>query len=104
MKLVDPSIELVACGSSHPQMPTYPDWEVEILDHTFNVADYISLHMYLRRTDAGLETFLAEGLAMKKFITTVVGITDLVAARHRSSKRINISFDEWNVCRPLESA
>jgi alpha-N-arabinofuranosidase len=97
MKLVDPTIELVACGSSHSQMPTYPDWEVEILDHTFNVADYISLHMYLRMTDAGLPTFLAESLGMEKFITTVIGIADLVAARKRSNKRINISFDEWNV-------
>lgn len=97
MKLVDPSIELVACGSSNPQMATYPDWEVEILDLTFDVADYISLHIYLRQSEDGLETFLAEGLQMDLFIRTVIGIADLTSARKRSNKQINISFDEWNV-------
>ena len=27
MKWVDPAIELVACGSSHGKMPTFPQWE-----------------------------------------------------------------------------
>ena len=27
MKMFDASLELVACGSSHANMPTYPDWE-----------------------------------------------------------------------------
>ena len=32
MKTFDPTLELVACGSSHANMPTYPDWEAEVLD------------------------------------------------------------------------
>ncbi len=27
MKAVDPTIELVACGSSHPDMPTFGEWK-----------------------------------------------------------------------------
>ncbi len=26
MKLIDPSIELVPCGSSYMDMPTFPQW------------------------------------------------------------------------------
>ena len=48
MKWIDPSIELVACGSS-------------------------------------------------KFIKAVVSICDMVKAEKKSSRNINISFDEWNV-------
>ncbi len=33
MKVFDPTLELVACGSSHPNMPTYPAWEAEVLDN-----------------------------------------------------------------------
>ena len=32
MKVFDSSLELVACGSSHANMPTYPDWEAEVLE------------------------------------------------------------------------
>ena len=32
MKWVDPTIELVACGSSGLGMPTFPDWEATVLD------------------------------------------------------------------------
>ncbi len=34
---------------------------------------------------------------MDTFIEEVVAIADAVAARRRSSKRIMLSFDEWNV-------
>jgi alpha-N-arabinofuranosidase len=43
MKWVDPSIELVACGSSSPGMPTFPDWEATVLDHAYDHVDYISI-------------------------------------------------------------
>ena len=32
MRLVDPSIELVACGSSGPTMPTFGAWEATVLE------------------------------------------------------------------------
>ncbi len=32
MRLVDPHIELVACGSSLRSMPTFPEWDATILD------------------------------------------------------------------------
>jgi alpha-N-arabinofuranosidase len=97
MKWVDPGIELVACGSSHPRMPTFPRWEAAVLDHVYDVVDYISLHTYARNPDGDLGTFLGQSLAMDEQIRTVVAACDLVKAQQRSTKTIFLSFDEWNV-------
>ena len=37
MKLVDPTLELVACGSSNHTMPTFGYWESEVLEHAWEV-------------------------------------------------------------------
>jgi len=44
--MIDPSIELVACGSSSKDMPTFPQWEATVLDYAYDYVDYISLHQY----------------------------------------------------------
>ncbi len=46
MKLVDDSIEVVLCGSSNRQMPTFGDWELTVLDQAYDQIDYLSLHQY----------------------------------------------------------
>ncbi len=97
MKLVDPSIELVACGSSGHQMPTFGYWESTVLEHTFDVVDYVSMHAYYEEKDGDRASFLASGAAMDRFIDDVIATADAVAARKHSRKRLRISFDEWNV-------
>ena len=97
MRLVDPSIELVACGSSGKDMPTFPEWEAEVLGHTYNEVDYISLHQYYGNRDGDTDSFLARTLDMDAFISSVVSTCDYVKARKRSKKNIFLSFDEWNV-------
>ena len=97
MRLVDPSIELVACGSSNSQMPTFPEWEATVLDHAYGLVDYISLHIYYRYEYDDLGTFLAQSLDMDAFIETVIATCDFVQAKKRTRKQINLSFDEWNV-------
>jgi alpha-N-arabinofuranosidase len=97
MKWTDPSIELVACGSSSAQMPTFGEWELEMLDHLYDHADYVSLHQYFGNRDNDTPAFLASGMIMDSFIKTVAGICDLVKAKKRGKKQINLSFDEWNV-------
>ena len=97
MKWVDPTIELVACGSSNSAMVTYPDWEVEVLDHCYEHVEYISLHTYYALVEDDLETFLARSLAMDEQIETVIAACDLVKARKRSRRTLMLSFDEWNV-------
>jgi alpha-N-arabinofuranosidase len=97
MKGIDPSIELVVCGSSGSGMPTFGDWEATVLDHCYENVDYISLHTYYGDHDHDSETFLANNLDMDRFITDVVSICDFVKAKKHSNKTIHLSFDEWNV-------
>jgi alpha-N-arabinofuranosidase len=97
MKLFDPSLKLVVCGSSNSLMPTFPDWEATVLDHCYESVDYLSLHSYYGNRDKDLANFLACSAGMDSFIDTVVSTCDFVKAKKRSRKKIMLSFDEWNV-------
>ena len=97
MSWVDPSIELAACGSSGRTMPTFGTWEDVVLEHCFEHVGFISLHTYLNDYAGDTAGFLASPDLMDRFIEEVVAIADAVVARRRSSKRIMLSFDEWNV-------
>ncbi|MCU1420790.1 MAG: alpha-L-arabinofuranosidase [Microbacteriaceae bacterium] len=96
MRQFDPSLELVACGSSSAAMPTFGEWERVVLGHAYDEVDYISCHAYYEnRGDRA--SFLASGVNMDRFIETVVAAADHEKALRASEKTVNISFDEWNV-------
>jgi len=97
MRRVDPSIELVVCGSSNDKMPTFGHWETSVLERSYDDVDYISLHSYYEKTDDDRVGYLASALAMDKFIESVVATCDHVAAMTRSRRSLKLSFDEWNV-------
>jgi alpha-N-arabinofuranosidase len=97
MRMVSPDLELVACGSSYQAMPTFGEWEQTVLELAYDQIDYISLHAYYQETDGDLPGFLASSLDMDRFIDRVISIADGVGARLGSRKRIDLSFDEWNV-------
>ncbi|MFW5775907.1 MAG: alpha-N-arabinofuranosidase [Spirochaetota bacterium] len=97
LKLFDPSLELVACGSSSSNMPTYPQWEATVLEHCYETVDFLSLHQYYDNHRDDLDTFLGESVAMEAFIRTVASTADFVKAKKRSRKTMMLSFDEWNV-------
>ena len=97
MRMLDPGVELVVCGSSARSMPTFGSWERIVLEHTFDDVDFISCHSYYQEHDGDAQEFLASGVDMARFIESVVAIADTVAATKKSDKRIMISFDEWNV-------
>ncbi|MDV2685629.1 alpha-N-arabinofuranosidase [Alkalihalophilus lindianensis] len=97
MRLVDPEIELVSCGSSNSSMPTFPEWEATTLDHTYQEADYVSLHQYFGNRDNDSQNYLANTMELDRFINTVISICDYIKAKKRSRKKMMLSFDEWNV-------
>ncbi len=97
MKHADPDIELVACGSSYYNMPTFAQWEFTVLDHIYDYVDYISLHQYYGNQSDNTADFLARSVHMDAFIKSVAAICDAVKAKKHSDKTINLSFDEWNV-------
>ncbi|MGH1524437.1 alpha-N-arabinofuranosidase [Leifsonia sp. L25] len=97
MRQLDPSLELVVCGSSSAHMPTFGEWERVVLGHTYDDVDYISCHAYYEEKNGDLGSFLASAVDMDHFIESVVATADHVKAVKGSDKTINISFDEWNV-------
>ena len=97
MKWIDPSIELVACGSSSLTMPTFGDWERTVLEEAYDTVDYVSLHQYYGNAAGDTSTYLAQSVNMDAFIRSVVSICDAVQGKKHGKKRINLSFDEWNV-------
>jgi len=97
MKLVDPGIELVVCGSSFMGMPTFAAWEAMVLEHTYEHIDYLSLHSYYGNQKNDLQNYLAMSVGMDKFIKSVTAICDYIKAKKRSNKTVNLSFDEWNI-------
>ena len=97
MKGVDPSIELVACGSSARTMPTYMQWDRIVLEHCWDAIDFISAHRYSRKSRGDTESFLAEGVVVDQVIDDYRSLIGYVRARRRSDKRVHLSFDEWNV-------
>jgi alpha-N-arabinofuranosidase len=97
MKDVDKSIELVACGSCTTRLPTYMEWDQEVLEHVGDYADYISLHRYVGNREDDTPDYLAVTNAIDCQIEEMDAACQFVQAKARNSKRAYLCFDEWNV-------
>ena len=101
MRYVDPSLKLIACGSSGPFMPTYLEWDREVLEQCYQYVDGLSLHRYFgnndRDTGGDSSKYLAMNLSMERQIAETIAVCDLVRGHKRSPKKLWLSFDEWNV-------
>ncbi len=101
MRYVDHSVQLIACGSSGPQMPTYLEWDREVLEQCYDYVDGLSLHRYFgnttEETGGDSSKFLALNLTMDRQIAESLAVCDLVRGHKRSPKKLWLSFDEWNV-------
>ena len=97
MKQIDPSVQLVACGSSNTGMATFPQWEATVLEEAYDTVDFISLHTYYGNRFHDTKNFLAQSDDMDRFIRTVISTCDFVKAKKRAKKDMMLSFDEWNV-------
>ncbi|MGD0568439.1 MAG: alpha-N-arabinofuranosidase [Candidatus Sulfotelmatobacter sp.] len=101
MRYVDSSLKLIACGSSGPAMPTYLEWDREVLEQCYDYVDGLSLHRYFgnneRDTGGDSSKYLAMNLSMERQIAETVAVCDLVRGHKRSPKKLWLSFDEWNV-------
>jgi alpha-N-arabinofuranosidase len=101
MRAVDPSLKLIACGSSGPGMPTYLEWDREVLEQCYEYVDALSLHRYIGNTkdETGEDSakYLAMNLSMEQQIAETLAVCDLVRGHKRSPKKLWLSFDEWNV-------
>jgi len=101
IRVIDPGLQLIACGSSNTIMPTYLVWDREVLEECYDQVDAISLHNYYGNTEAltgdDSSRYLAMNLDMERQIEEIAAVSDYVQALRRSRKRLWLSFDEWNV-------
>jgi len=101
IRKIDDSLNLIACGSSNTILPTYIEWDREVLEECYDQVDAISLHNYYGNTEqlTGNSTarYLAMNLDMERQIQEIEAVCDYVQGMRRSNKRLWLSFDEWNV-------
>ena len=97
MRWHDNSIELVLCGSSGPQMPTYPEWDRIALELCWEHVDYHSMHYYAGNQNDDTPSYLALSADFEDFVETLEAVLRYVKAKTRSKHDVYLSWDEWNV-------
>ncbi len=97
MKDTDPSLELVACGSCTIDLPTYMEWDRQVLETIGDLADYISLHRYVGNAADDTPDYLAVTNSIDRQIEEMDAVCRYVQGKNRSQKRAYLCFDEWNV-------
>jgi alpha-N-arabinofuranosidase len=97
MNDVDRTIELVACGSCGTGLPTYMEWDRQVLEYLGDQVDYVSMHRYVDNRADDTPDFLAVTNSIDRQIEEMDAVCRFVQAKRRSPKRVYLCFDEWNV-------
>jgi alpha-N-arabinofuranosidase len=97
MKDTDPAVELIACGSCTLDLPTYMEWDRQVLEYIGDLADYVSLHRYVGNTAGDTPDYLAITNSIDRQIEGMDAVCRYVQGKTRSRKRAYLCFDEWNV-------
>jgi alpha-N-arabinofuranosidase len=96
MKWTDPSIKLVAAGSSNfGPNADWVGWNRTVLSHLRDHVDYLSLHTYVGNAKNSFADYMASSLEVVDRIKVADGI--LRAALTGTKRKIYIAYDEWNV-------
>ena len=99
MRWVDPSIKLIASGSSYEMLSSYLDWDRTILMELYDHIDYISTHAYYMNKNncVGTTNYLASYKQLDTHLKATQTALDFVQAKTAKEKTVQICLDEWNV-------
>lgn len=97
LKLIDPTHKVTVSGSSLRRLKTFPAWDAIVLEDTYDYVDYVSIHAYYGNKSDDTPNFLAKTFEMQDFIKSAISACDFVKAKLRTSKKLYLSIDEWNV-------
>ncbi|MDF2632105.1 MAG: alpha-L-arabinofuranosidase [Caproiciproducens sp.] len=99
MRWVDPSIKLIASGSSYEMLSSYLDWDRTILMELYDHIDYISTHAYYMNKNncVGTTNYLASYKQLDTHLKATQTALDFVQAKTAKKKTVEICLDEWNV-------
>jgi alpha-N-arabinofuranosidase len=96
MRGIDPSIKLVASGSSN-YGADWVLWNRTVLQTLRNQIDYIALHTYINNRENDLERYLGVSQQnIERYIETTEALIREVQTG-ANPRPIYISYDEWNV-------
>jgi len=90
MKLVDPSIKLIACGCDG-----ISDWDSVVLEMLAPLVDYVAIHIYTGSDDYHSNVFLPHHAA--RCLRHLSALIEGVRFRQGIEHPITIAYDEWNV-------
>lgn len=96
MKWSDPSIKLIASGSSN-YGHDWMHWNRTVLDQLHDKIDYISLHHYSSNHEKDHNKFMAVTTRVENIIRTTEAQINEVRTKYKMDKPIYIAFDEYNV-------
>jgi len=97
MRWVDPTIKLIACGSSYDALPTYLEWDRVMMSELWDYVDYLSTHNYTSNLQQGNLNYVASYKQLDDHIKNSVKVLDFVKVWKRKKNDIKICLDEWNV-------
>jgi len=100
MRLTDPSIKLLAAGSSNYRPGSNAmEWNRIVLDQLKDVVDFIALHIYVGNPQDNYYNFMATPLVMEQRTKLVKGLIDEAMLRANRGNRdpVYIAWDEYNV-------
>ncbi|MEZ5320417.1 MAG: alpha-L-arabinofuranosidase C-terminal domain-containing protein [Vicinamibacterales bacterium] len=96
MRAVDPSIKLVASGSSN-YGADWIAWNRTVLQGLRNTVDYIALHTYINNRADDFERYLGQSqLNIERYISVTEALIREVQTGP-TPRPIAIAYDEWNV-------
>jgi alpha-N-arabinofuranosidase len=96
MKWTDPSIKLIAAGSSN-YGADWVGWNRTVLEHLKTHADYLSMHLYVGNKENNYYEFLASNLDLAAKTRIAEGIINGALASAPKGRKIYLAWDEWNV-------
>jgi alpha-N-arabinofuranosidase len=98
MKFTDPSIKLIAAGSSNFNGDAdWTGWNRTVLQYLRRHADYLSLHTYVGNRDNDFGEFMASSLLLDERTKVAEGVIRAALSEEPASRKIYIAWDEWNV-------
>ncbi len=95
MKWTDPTIQLVAAGSSNFGAD-WIGWNRTVLEYLKHHADYLSLHTYVGNRENNFPEFMASSVELDYRTKIAEGII-AEALNSEPGRKIYIAWDEWNV-------
>lgn len=97
MRMCDPSIELIVCGSCSDDLPTYLEWDRKVLEHVHEEVQYLSLHRYVGNKRDDTVEYLAVTNSIDNQIEATNALCLAIYHQRKTKKRVFLSFDEWNI-------